>query len=157
LIVTLAWPAIVLAAGGARLVCGLSILSIVLFIALGGPNPDRRPWRLFRLPDFAAIGSHERALRDAVSRRDEFGRLAVDDAVVNLVSNSLKVDEWVLQWAIDKLPNPDVVIFKEDARGPLDTKAAVQAAIEASGLTHRCRIGNTPFVVASRTGTSICR
>lgn len=157
LIVAIAWPAVVLGANGARLLCGLSTLSIALFVTLGGPNPDRTPWHGFRLPDFAAIGSYERALQDAVGRRDELGRLAVDDAVANLISKSLQVDEWVVQWAVDKLPNPDVVIFKEDASGTPDTKNAVEAAIKASGLTHKCRIASTPFVVASRAETSICR
>lgn len=158
LIVSLAWPAIVLGAAGARWVCGLSSFSVVLFATLGGPNADRAPWRLLSLPDFSAIGGYERALIEAVDQRGSLGRLYVDDGVTILVSNSLKVDEWLLQWSIDKLPDPDVIIFREGGvRGLPDVDGPVAAAIKASGLTHRCRIANAPFVVASRTGTSICR
>ncbi|MFO1162698.1 MAG: hypothetical protein U1E60_27945 [Reyranellaceae bacterium] len=156
LIVSIAWPAVVLGAAGARLLLGLSTLSIALFVVMGGPNPDRTPWRSLQVPDLAVVGHYERLLIDAVGRRDELGRLAVDDSVVTLISNSLKIDEWVIQWVVDKLPNPDTVIFNESVEGPLDTRAAVEAAIKASGLTHKCRLGDTPFVVASRNKTSLC-
>jgi hypothetical protein len=76
----------------------------------------------------------------------------VDDAVASLVPEALRVDEWTQQWAIDRLSNPDVVIYKDNAWDAATTRSI----IEAAGLTHSCRIGNTPFWVASRLG-AVCK
>ena len=77
----------------------------------------------------------------------------VDDAVASLVPESLILDEWAYQWAVNQLPNPDVVIYKDGAWDSANT----MRVIKASGLTQRCRIDNTPFLIASREGTTYCR
>jgi hypothetical protein len=77
----------------------------------------------------------------------------VDDAVASLVPESLILDEWLYQWSTNRLPNPDVVIYKDGARDSANT----MRVIEASGLTQKCRIGNTPFLIASRKTTTYCR
>jgi hypothetical protein len=156
-IAAIAWPSIVFAMNKARMGLGLqlctSILSIALFGLLGGGNHDNAPWRGLAIPNFRAIGNYETALRNVVARRNEFGRLMVDDAVASLVPERLMTDEWTNQWAFDHLPNPDVVVYKD---GAWDSANTMQV-IDASGLTHRCQIENTPFFIASREGSSYCR
>jgi shikimate kinase len=39
----------------------------------------------------------------------------VDDAVASLVPEYLITDEWTNQWLVDRIPNPDVVIYKNGA------------------------------------------
>jgi hypothetical protein len=124
-----------------------------LFVVCGGANVDEAPWRSLGIPDFGAVGGYERALRDAVSHREEFGRLMLDGAVVSLIPEAAGLNEWTWQWAMDRLPNPNVVIYMQGARDG----AEVMEIMKASSLTHRCKMAGTPFVVASRAGTSFCR
>lgn len=126
----------------------ISILSIVLFVSLGRWNHDNTPWRGLGAPNFSAIGTYETALRNVISGRKEFGRLMADDAVASLVPEALIRDEWQHPFVADGLPNPDVVIYKD---GGGDT-AHTMRVIEASGLTQRCRIDDTPFLIARREG-----
>jgi hypothetical protein len=153
-IIAIAWPSVAFSMNRARLSLQLftSILSIVLFVSLGRWNHDDAPWRGLGVPNFGAIGTYETALRKVIARRNEFGRLMVDDAVASLVPESLMPDEWANQWAPDRLPNPDVVVYKSGARD----SATTMQVIDASGLTQRCRINNTPFLIASREGSSFC-
>ena len=153
LIIAIAWPSIVHGANGARLQLVLSVVSIVLFVACGGDNLDKSPWRSLKMPDLGAVGTYESVLRNTVSRRAEFGRLMVDDAVVSLIPEAVALNEWVLQWEVDRLPNPDVVIYLPDARFRVET----DKAINASGLLHRCALPGTPFVMASRVATGYCK
>jgi len=155
IIIAIAWPSIAFSMNRARISLQLctSILSIVLFVSLGRWNHDNAPWRGLGVPNFGAIGTYETALRNAISGRKEFGRLMVDDAVASLVPESLILDEWAYQWAVNQLPNPDVVIYKDGAWDSANT----MRVIKASGLTQRCRIDNTPFLIASREGTTYCR
>ncbi|MGA2311877.1 MAG: hypothetical protein ABSF87_05855 [Xanthobacteraceae bacterium] len=152
IIVAIAWPSIAFSMKRARMNLQLftSVLSIVLFVSLGRGNLGNAPWEGLSVPNFGAIGTYETALRNVINRRKEFGRLIVDDAVASLVPESLIRDEWLYQWSVDRLPNPDVVIYKDRAWD----SASTERAVEASGLTHRCQIENTPFFVASREGTS---
>lgn len=154
-IIAIAWVSIAFSMNRARISLQLctSILSIVLFVSLGRGNHDDAPWRGLDMPNFGAIGTYETALRNVISRRAEFGRLMVDDAVASLVPESLMTDEWTNQWAFDHLPNPDVVVYKDGAWDSANTKRV----IDASGLAHSCQIENTPFFVASREGSSYCR
>src|SRR5262249_5804209 len=124
-----------------------SLLSIMLLVTIDSP------WRGLGIPNLRAIGAYETALRNVISRRAEFGRLMVDDAVASLVPESLMTNEWINQWAVDRLPNPDVVIYKD---GTWDSTNTLRV-IAASGLTQRCRIDNTPFLIVSREGASYCR
>lgn len=153
-IIAIAWPSFALSLGERRLAVQLatSLLSIVLFVALGRSNHDDAPWRGLSFPSVGTIGGYEAELRKTVGRRSEFGRLMVDNAVASLVPEALRVDELTQQWAIDRLPNPDVVIYKAHAWDASTTRSI----IEAAGLTHSCRIGNTPFWVASRLG-AVCK
>lgn len=155
LVVTIAWPTMVKPREpfATRLQLVLAAVSILLFAMIGGPNQDRAPWRTFVFSDWSAVGRHETVLRDAVGRRGEFGRLMLDDAVASLVPEAAGLNEWTLQWAVDRLPNPDVVIYRQGGRDGAETAKV----IAASGLTHTCRIVGTPFMVASRNGTSLCR
>lgn len=130
-----------------------SVLSIALFVFLGDFNHDNAPWRGLGVPNFGAIGTYETALRKIIARRNEFGRLMVDDAVASLVPESLTTNEWLYQWTADRLPNPDVVVYKDGAWDSANTKRVVGA----SGLTQRCRIDNTPFLIASSKSLSYCR
>jgi hypothetical protein len=93
------------------------------------------------------------ALRNVISERKEFGRFMVDDAVASLVPETLIFDEWLYQWAADRLPNPDVVAYQDGAWESANT----MRAIEAPGLKHRCQIDNTPFFIASREAPSVCK
>lgn len=147
-IIAIAWPSFALSLSEARLAIQLctSLLSILLFVTLGHSNHDAAPWQRLSLSSVGVIGEYEAELRKAVGRRSEFGRLMVDDAVASLVPEALRVDEWTQQWAIDRLSNPDVLIYKADAWDASTTKSI----IEAAGLRHFCRIGNTPFWAASR-------
>lgn len=155
IVVTIAWPTMVRPRDpfATCLQLLLAVVSIVLFATMGGPNADRAPWRTFVFSDWSAVGRYETVLRDAVGRRGEFGRLMLDDAVTSLIPEAAGLNEWTLQWAVDRLPNPDVVIYRQDGRYWGDTAKV----IAASGLTHTCRIAGTPFMVASRSGTSLCR
>jgi hypothetical protein len=154
-IAAIAWPNIAFAMNKARMGLQLctSILSIALFVLLGGMNHDNAPWRGLAIPNFQAIGSYETALRNVVARRQELGTLMVDDAVASLIPESLMTDEWTSQWAVDHLPDPDVVVYKDGAWNSANT----MQVIKASGLKHRCEIENTPFFIASREGSSYCR
>jgi hypothetical protein len=76
----------------------------------------------------------------------------VDDAVASLISDALATDEWVAQWAIDHLLNPDAVLYFPDSWGAKVTMAAIQA----SELTQQCRIADTPFVLNVRPGAIRC-
>ena len=154
-IVAIAWPSIAFAMKRVGIVLQLyiSVLSIALFVLLGGFNHDNAPWRGLGVPNFGAIGAYEIALRKVIARRNEFGRLMVDDAVASLVPESLTTNEWLYQWAADRLPNPDVVVYKN---GAWDS-ASTMRVIGASGLTQRCRIDNTPFLIASGKSLSYCR
>jgi hypothetical protein len=153
LIITIAWPAVVHGAAAIRLQFGVALLSVVLFVVCGGANHDRHPWRSLNAPEFGAIGSYERVLREAVGHRSEFGRLMLDSPAVSLIPEAANLDEWAWQWAMDQLPNPDVLIYLPGAYDWEDTERILVAA----GLSHRCKLADTPFVVASRSGTSLCR
>lgn len=154
LIVTIAWPTIAQPHDvfAVRLQLLVAIVSILLFVALSGPIADRAPWRTSFFADWSAVGRYETVLRDAVSRRGELGRLMLDDGVISLVPEAAGLDEWTRQWEVDRLPNPDVVIYMHGGRVWGET----EKVIAASGLTHTCRIAGTPFMVASRAGTSLC-
>lgn len=155
LVIAVAWPTMALPYDrfAVRLQLVLAAASILLFATVGGPNHDRAPWRSFVFSNFSVLGHYETVLRDAVSRRGEFGRLMLDDAVTSLVPEAAELNEWTLQWAFDRLPNPDVVIYMQGGRDGGETAKV----IAASGLGHTCRIADTPFMVASRNGTSLCR
>jgi len=150
-IIAIAWPTIAFAMNREQRTLHLqlwtSLLSIMLLVTIDSP------WRGLGIPNLRAIGAYETALRNVISRRAEFGRLMVDDAVASLVPESLITNEWINQWAVDRLPNPDVVIYKD---GTWDSTNTLRV-IAASGLTQRCRIDNTPFLIVSREGASYCR
>ena len=76
----------------------------------------------------------------------------VDDAVASLVPEYLITDEWTNQWLVDRIPNPDVVIYKN---GAWDS-ANIMRVIQASGLTQTCQVDETPFFLASREATFHC-
>ena len=149
-IIAIAWPTIAFAMNRAPRMLQLwtSVLSIVFLVSV-----DNSPLRGLGIPNLGAIGTYETALRSVISRRGEFGRLMVDDAVASLVPEYLITDEWTNQWLVDRIPNPDVVLYKYGAWDSANTMRVIQA----SGLTQRCRIDNTPFLIASREGTSYCR
>lgn len=155
LVVTIAWPTLVQPREvfTVRLQLFMAIASILVFVSLSGSIADRTPWRTSVFSDWSAVGRYETVLRDAVSRRGELGRLMLDDGVIALVPESAGLDEWTRQWEVDHLPNPDVVIYMQGGRVWGETAKV----IAASGLTHTCRIAGTPFMVASRAGTSLCR
>lgn len=150
IIIAIAWPSIAVSMKRAPISLQLctSIFSIALFVSLGHGNNDNAPWRGLGYPNLGAIGTDEMALRNVVNGRNTFGRLMVDDAVASLVPESLKKDEWTNQWTLDHLPNPDLVVYQEGARDSANT----MRVLEASGLTQRCRIDNTPLFIASRQG-----
>jgi hypothetical protein len=155
LIIGLAWPTI--AKPNSRFAAVLQLImasvSIVLFAAWGAPDHDNAPWKRFWFTDFSRIGRYEAVLREAVSHRTELGRLMLDDAVVAFIPEAAMMDEWSRQWAVDRLPNPEVMIYFAAGRDSAETRRV----IEESGLTYRCNIPGTPFVVASRKETGICR
>lgn len=153
LIIALAWPAAALGSQGVGLQVIMSTLSIGLFAISSGALLDRAPWNSVGLPDFHAIGLYERELGHATSQRGTVGRLVLDDAVVSLVPELAAPHEWAVQWAADKVPDPDVVIYLPGARD----KAFIKALLVRLDLRHRCKLGKTPFVVASRSGTLLCR
>jgi hypothetical protein len=155
LIIAIAWPTIAmpLSSFAVKLQLALASGSVLLFVLAGGPNHDRAPWRLFVLPDLGAVGRYEAALRGVVGRRHDLGRIMLDDAAVSLVPEALGLGEWALLWSASRLPDPDVVIHRPSGSGEFEARKV----IEAAGLRHQCRIDGTPFVIFSRTGTSICR
>lgn len=147
-LIGIAWPCIAFAMNRAArdLQLFVSVLSIALFVLFGGANHDNRPWRHVRWPDLAAIGSYEEKLLAAIARQDRFGRLMVDNSVASLVPDALKANEWTFQWAVDSLPNPDMVIYKKEAWDAKETERVVRAA----GLGRTCDILGTPFAIATR-------
>ena len=130
----------------------LVVWPILLFAAIGGVNLDRAPWRSLDTPNLPAIGLYERTLRQAAAHRGQFGRLMMDGAVISLVPEAAALDEWTAQWAVDNLPDPDVVIYLPAARDRIET----EKLLAQLDLVHRCTLPDTPFVVASRSGTSLC-
>lgn len=147
-LIGIAWPCIAFAMGRAErgLQLCVSVLSIALFVLFGGANHDNKPWRHVTWPDLAAIGGYEEKLLAAIARQDRFGRLMVDNSVASLVPAALKTNEWAFQWAVDSLPNPDMVIYKKNAWDNKETERVVHAA----GLDRTCEIAGTPFVIATR-------
>ena len=154
-VIAISWPSIAFAMNKASISLQLStsVLSIALFVLLGGGNHDNAPWRGLGVPNFGAIGTYETALRSVINGRKKFGRLMVDDAVASLVLEALNVDEWQYPFVADGLLNPDVVIYKD---GAFDTPHTMRV-IEASGLTNRCQIPKMPFFIASRGSIYYCR
>src|SRR5207248_2009409 len=124
LVVTAAWPSVAwsFSRKGVLLQLATSVLSIMLFIGFGAHNHDNAPWRGLVLPDLGAVGGYEAALREVVARRGEFGRLMVDDAVASLIPSALVTNEWVAQWSVDHLPNPDVVLYLPGSPGSAGTR-----------------------------------
>lgn len=96
LIIAIAWPSIAFALNktSASLQLITSVLSIGLFVSLGGNNHDDAPWRGLATPNFRAIASYEITLRKVIARGRELGSLMVDDAVASLVPESMMTDEW---------------------------------------------------------------
>lgn len=154
LIIAIAWPTIAMPRSpfAVQLQLALALCSIVLFVLAGGPNHDRAPWRLLALPDLGAVGRYETALQDVVNRRHELGRIMLSDAAVSLVPEATEWGEWTLLWSASRLPDPDVVIHMPGGSG----EGEASKVIKAGGLVDQCRIDGTPFVIASRAGTSIC-
>jgi hypothetical protein len=70
--------------------------------------------------------------------------------VASLVPEYLITDERTNQWLDDRIPNPDVVLYKDSAWDSANTMRVIQV----SELTQRYRFDNTPFLIASREGTS---
>lgn len=147
-LIGIAWPCIAFAMGRAArsLQLIVSAFSIGLFVLFGAGNHDDRPWRKVNWPNLAGIGSYEDKLIAAIGHKNRFGRLMVDNAVASLVPNFLTVNEWAYQWAVDSLPNPDMVIYQRHAWDWKETEQVIRAA----GLDKSCAIAGTPFVIATR-------
>jgi hypothetical protein len=155
LIITIAWPTVAMPRSPFAVKLQLAMVSgsVLLFVLAGGPNHDRAPWRLFVVPDLGAIGRYEAALRDVVDHRQDLGRIMLGDAAVSLAPEAARLGEWTLLWSASRLPDPDVVIHMPGGSGEFEARNVINAA----GLVHQCQIDGTPFVIFSRTGTSICR
>jgi hypothetical protein len=61
--------------------------------------------------------------------------------VASLVPEYLNTDEWTNQWRDDRIPDPDVVLYKDSAWDSADTMRVIQV----SELTQRCRFDDTTF------------
>jgi hypothetical protein len=130
-----------------------SLSSIVLFVLLGAGNHDNAPWGELHFPPVSAIGRYEAKLRMVIGKRDQLGRLIVDDAVLSLVPETVGKHEWVLKWTSDhdampagSVPCPDSVIYQPGAYGSVNTLRVIRTC----GLSRSYRLSDTPYMLSSR-------